>query len=114
EELRLAEFTRAVRDAHAQVGIAPDAEVYARVNVVEEPPVAAVVRRLVAQLHGGNLLGIRQAAADGDAGAHVFVPRKAIPVSLEEGHQRPEVVLVGLLEVALRADEAGELHRPAV
>src|SRR5689334_2318764 len=64
EELRLAEGARAVRHAQADVGIARDAEVDARVEIVEQLPGAAAVLRLVALLHERHVLGIGKAAAE--------------------------------------------------
>src|SRR3954462_3404893 len=113
EELRLAERARAVRHAQPDVSVACHAHVEARVQVAQELPVATAVLRLVAQLHERDLLGVGQAEAHADTRAYVLVPAETVPVELEEAHQRPEVVLVGLLEVALQADEAGDLDRPA-
>src|SRR5690242_16093437 len=61
EELRLAEGARAVRDADADVSIARHAHVEARVEVVEELPVAATPPALVVQLHLRDLLGVGEA-----------------------------------------------------
>src|SRR5438132_2860111 len=110
EELRLAERARAVGDADAEVGFVGDAHVEARVEVAEELPVAAVAAPLVVQFHLRDLLRIGKAGADADSRVNPAVPAEAVPVRLEERHHRPEVVLVGLLEVALDADEAGEVH----
>src|SRR5438552_4520360 len=113
EELRLAESARAVRGADADVGLARHAHVEARIEIAEELPIAAAAPALVVELHLRDLLRIRKAGSDADARAHPAVPPKAVPIRLEERHRRPEVVLVALLEMALQADEAGEVDRPA-
>src|SRR3989441_7367256 len=113
EELRLAERARAMRGADADVGFFRDAHVEARIEIAEELPVAAAAPALVVQLHLRDLLRIRKAGSDAGPRAHPAVPAKAVPVRLEERHRRPEVVLVALLELALDADEAGEVDRPA-
>src|SRR3954470_13150586 len=113
EELRLAERARAVRHAQPEVSVACHTHVEARVQVAQELPVAAAVLRLVAQLHERDLLGVGEAEAHADTRAHVLVPAETVPVELEEAHHRPEVVLIGLLEMPLQADEAGNLDRPA-
>src|SRR5260221_6587436 len=113
EELRLAERARAVRHAEAEVGFLRDAHVEARIEVAEQLPVAAVAAPLVLQFHLRDLLRIGKAGADAQARVHPAVPAEAVPVRLEERHPRPEIVLVGLFEMALDADEAGEVDRPA-
>src|SRR5436190_148178 len=90
EELRLAEGARAVRHADADVSIARHAHVEARVQVVEQLPVAAAAASLVVQLHLADLLRVGKAAPHADARAPApFLPAKAVPVHLEERHHRP-------------------------
>src|SRR5207247_9029069 len=113
EDLLLAESARAVRGADADVGLARHAHVEARIEIAEELPVAAAAPALVVELHLGDLLRIRKAGSDADARAHPAIPPEAVPIRLEARHRRPEVVLVALLEMALQADEAGEVDRPA-
>src|SRR5438067_3028037 len=113
EELRFPERARAVRHADADIGVARDAHIEARVEVVQELPVAAAAAALVTELHLRDLLRVVKAAPHAEARAHPAVPRPAVPVHLEERHHRPEVVLVALLEVALDADEARQVDRPA-
>src|SRR5258708_11423435 len=113
EELGLADIPRAVRDADADVSIARHAHVEARVEVVEELPVAAAAPALVVLLHLADLLGIGKTRAEAEPRVEVAVPGEPGPVHLEEGHHRPVVVAVAFLEVPLQADEAGEVDRPA-
>src|SRR5882762_124776 len=113
EELGAAERAGAVRYADPDIGLARDPHVDARVEVVEQLPVAAAAPALVAQLHLADLLRVGQARAHAEAGVNVAVPGKLRPVRLEESHHRPQVVAVALLEMALQADEAGEVDRPA-
>src|SRR5919198_2481938 len=114
EELRLAEGARAVRHADADVSIARHAHVEARVEVVEQFPVAAAAPALVTQLHLRDLLGVGKPASHAEARVQApALPAEAVPVDLEERHHRPEVILVALLEVALDADKAREIDRPA-
>src|SRR5438105_4153269 len=114
QELRFAEGARAVRYADADVSIARHAHVEARVEVAQKLPVAAAAAALVAELHLGDLLGVGEPASHAEARVQPpALPAEAVPVHLEERHHRPEVVLVALLEMALDADEAGEVDGPA-
>src|SRR5882762_7277726 len=114
EELGAAERAGAVRYADPDIGLARDPHVDARVEVVEQLPVAAAAPALVAQLHLADLLRVGQARAHAEARVQSpALPAETVPVHLEERHHRPEIVLVALLEMALDADEAGEVDRPA-
>src|SRR5882672_2432481 len=114
-QARPAEDAGAVRDAEAKVGVVQvlaadqvaDAEVDARIEGVEQLRLVAPPLREVAVLAEGNALGPGEADAEAEARAHVGVPGKAVVVRLEVGAERPEVRLVAVLEMPLRAEEAG-------
>ncbi len=70
--------------------------------------------RLVARFHGRDLLDVGKPGADAEARAHQAVPREAPVVGLEVALVFPEIALVAALQVALGAEETGDLDPLAV
>src|SRR6266850_1091505 len=82
EDLRHAEHARAVADPQAEISLAQvsgpeevaDAEVYGRIEVLQQLRGVAAARRLVPRFHEGHALSVGDAAAEADARAHALAP----------------------------------------
>src|SRR4051812_12598173 len=80
EELGLAELARAMRDADADISIARNTHIEARIQVIEELPRAAVAPGLVMVLHLADLLRVGKPRAEAESRVQIAAPGKFRPV----------------------------------